>query len=137
MKHTYLKLSMQSIPFGSSLEYTKQLNAARNCSPQGPCAIPPRQGQSQFISPVSSLNAPCCEASSSCSEGVSGPSCEGAVSGIAVVVAGVWGRGEFDGRVVSEDIDEDTFRRDEDIDSIVGREVSPSSLGCASESRII
>lgn len=60
----HLKLSMQSMPFGSDLENTKQLNAARKSSPQGPCAIPPRQGQSQLISPVSSLNAPCWEASS-------------------------------------------------------------------------
>ena len=33
--------------------------------------MPPRHGQSQFISPVSSLNAPCCSASSSrdCGDG--------------------------------------------------------------------
>lgn len=49
---------MQSIPLGSSFENTKQLNASLNSSPQGPCAIPPKQGQSQFISPVSGLNAP-------------------------------------------------------------------------------
>ena len=55
----HLKLSMQSMPFGSDFENTKQLNAARKPSPQGPCAIPPRQGQSQLISPVSSLKAPC------------------------------------------------------------------------------
>lgn len=55
------------MPFGSSFENTKQLKAVRNCSPQGPCAIPPRQGQSQLISPVSSLNAPSCDASSSVS----------------------------------------------------------------------
>ena len=30
-----------------------------NCSPQGPWAIPPRHGQSQLISPVSGLYAPC------------------------------------------------------------------------------
>ena len=60
---------MQSIPFGSSFENTKQLNAALKSSPQGPWAIPPRQGQSQLISPVSSLNAPCCDASSSRSAG--------------------------------------------------------------------
>ncbi|CAJ0763840.1 22660_t:CDS:2 [Entrophospora sp. SA101] len=30
-------------------------NATLDCSPQGPFAIPPRQGQSQLISPVSSL----------------------------------------------------------------------------------
>lgn len=58
---------MQSMPFGSSFENTKQLKAVRNCSPQGPCAIPPRQGQSQLISPVSSLNAPSCDASCSVS----------------------------------------------------------------------
>lgn len=56
---------MQSMPLGSSVEYTKQLKAALNSSPQGPCAMPPRQGQSQLISPVSGLKAPCCEASSS------------------------------------------------------------------------
>src|ERR1700733_15409600 len=56
---------MQSMPFGSSFEKTKQLNAALKSSPQGPCAMPPRQGQSQFISPVSGLNAPSEEVSSS------------------------------------------------------------------------
>lgn len=34
--------------------------------------MPPRQGQSQFISPVSSLKAPSCEASSSVSSNCSG-----------------------------------------------------------------
>lgn len=72
IKITHLKCSMQSIPFGSSFENTKQLKAVRNCSPQGPCAIPPRHGQSQFISPVSSLKAPSCEASSSVSAGDKG-----------------------------------------------------------------
>lgn len=60
---------MQSTPFGSSFENTKQLKAALNCSPQGPCAIPPKHGQSQLISPVSSLKAPCCSASSSSASG--------------------------------------------------------------------
>lgn len=64
-----LNLSMQSTPFGSSLLNTKQLNAVLNCSPHGPSAIPPRQGQSQLISPVSGLKAPCCPASSSSSSG--------------------------------------------------------------------
>lgn len=64
---THLKFSIQSIPLGSASENTKQENEARNCSPHVPCAIPPRQGQSQLISPVSSLKAPCCEASSSVS----------------------------------------------------------------------
>lgn len=68
---TYLNLSMQSIPFGSSLLYTKQLNASLNSGPHGPCAIPPRHGQSQLISPVSSLNAPSCDASSSNASGES------------------------------------------------------------------
>lgn len=48
---------MQSWPFGSSSEYTKQLKASLNCSPQTPCAMPPKHGQSQLISPVSGLNA--------------------------------------------------------------------------------
>ena len=69
---THLKLSMQSIPFGSAFENTKQLNAPLNCSPHGPCAIPPKHGQSQFISPVSSLKAPSCEACCSLSSSVSG-----------------------------------------------------------------
>ena len=51
------------------MENTKQLNAVRNCSPQGPCAMPPRQGQSQLISPVSSLKAPSDAASDSVAEG--------------------------------------------------------------------
>ena len=72
MVKTYLKLSIQSIPFGSAFENTKQLNAPLNCSPHGPCAIPPRHGQSQFISPVSSLNAPSCDACCSLSSSVSG-----------------------------------------------------------------
>lgn len=58
LRKTHLKFSIQSTPFGSSLEKTKQLNAFLNCSPQGPCAMPPRHGQSQLISPVSSLKAP-------------------------------------------------------------------------------
>ena len=69
---THLKLSIQSIPFGSSFENTKQLNASLNCSPHGPVAMPPKHGQSQFISPVSSLKAPSCEASCSVSSKVSG-----------------------------------------------------------------
>ena len=64
---THLKFSIQSMPLGSAFENTKQLNEARNCSPHVPCAMPPRHGHSQLISPVSSLNAPCCSASSSIS----------------------------------------------------------------------
>lgn len=60
---------MQSMPLGSASEYTKQLNAALNCSPQGPSAIPPRQGHPQLISPVSGLKAPCWPASSSSASG--------------------------------------------------------------------
>ena len=63
----FLNLSMQFMPFGSSWEYTKQLKASRNSGPQGPCAIPPRQGQSKLISPVSGLKAPSLSASSSSS----------------------------------------------------------------------
>lgn len=66
---TNLNFSIQSIPFGSSLEYTKQLNAALNSSPHGPWAIPPRHGQSQLISPVSGSNAASWPASSSSSWG--------------------------------------------------------------------
>lgn len=36
----------------------KHENASRNSGPHGPWAIPPRQGQSQLISPVSGLYAP-------------------------------------------------------------------------------
>lgn len=39
----------------------KHENAALNSSPHGPSAIPPRQGQSQLISPVSGLNAAACD----------------------------------------------------------------------------
>ena len=46
------------MPFGSASEKTKHENASRNSGPQGPCAIPPRHGQSQLISPVTGLNAP-------------------------------------------------------------------------------
>lgn len=63
--NTYLNFSIHSIPFGSSVLCTKQLNASRNSSPQGPCAMPPRQGQSQLISPVSGLKAPSWPASAS------------------------------------------------------------------------
>ena len=42
----------------------------RVCSHQGPCAIPPKHGQSQLISPVSSLKAPCCSASCSILSGL-------------------------------------------------------------------
>ena len=72
MGRTHLKLSIQSIPFGSAFENTKQLNAPLNCSPHGPYAIPPKHGQSQCISPVSSLKAPSCEACCSVSSSVSG-----------------------------------------------------------------
>jgi hypothetical protein len=66
--------STQLIPLGSSSECTKHEKASRNSGPQGPCAIPPRHGQSQLISPVTGLKAPpeapCADASSSagCSE---------------------------------------------------------------------
>ena len=53
-----LNLSTQSIPLGSCSENTKQENASRNCMPHGPCAIPPRHGQSQLIFPVTGSNAP-------------------------------------------------------------------------------
>lgn len=53
-----LNNSTQFTPFGSASENTKQENAARNSCPHGPCAIPPRHGQSQLISPVSGLKAP-------------------------------------------------------------------------------
>lgn len=46
------------MPLGSCSEKTKHENASLNSGPQGPCAIPPRQGQSQLISPVSGLKAP-------------------------------------------------------------------------------
>ena len=73
------------------MENTKQLNAPLNCSPHGPCAIPPRHGQSQLNSPVSSLKAPSCEDSSSVEAGDGsavaavvgdevGPSCEDSFS---------------------------------------------------------
>ena len=91
MEETYWNLSMQSMPLGSSLEYTKQLKAARNSSPQGPWAMPPRQGQSQLISPVSGLKAPCWPASSSraCGEpsggacGAGSPSAAAGFSGVS------------------------------------------------------
>jgi len=46
------------MPFGSTSEKTKQENASLNSGPHGPWAIPPRQGQSQLISPVWGLKAP-------------------------------------------------------------------------------
>lgn len=88
MPSTYLNLSMQLTPLGSSLLYTKQLKASLNCSPHGPCAIPPRHGQSQLISPVSSLKAPSSSASSS---SASGDDCDaseaGAIGGTDVLGA--------------------------------------------------
>ena len=80
----------------------KQLNAARNCSPQGPCAIPPRQGHSQFISPVASLKAPSWEASSSVvSRSVSVVVIERVVlvGGVGDGVEGFWRKGASDSRV--------------------------------------
>ena len=124
-----MNLSIQSIPFGSSFEYTKQLNAARNCSPQGPCAIPPRQGQSQFISPVSSLKAPCWPASSSYSSGVRGGSLGEACSGMAAVVAEV-GCDESEGGGRDSEEGEDKLvalvRFEWRMESTVGRLVSSS-----------
>lgn len=67
-----LKRSTQSIPFGSASLYTKQEKAALNSSPHGPSAIPPRQGQSQLISPVSGLKAAACEDAAASDEGASG-----------------------------------------------------------------
>jgi hypothetical protein len=64
-----LNFSTQSIPLGSFSENTKQENASRNCMPQGPYAIPPRQGQSQLIFPVTGSNAPPEDSSSPSSEG--------------------------------------------------------------------
>ena len=130
MEDTHLNLSIQSIPLGSSFEYTKQLNASRNCSPHGPCAMPPRQGQSQFISPVSSLKAPCCPASSSYSSGVLGVSSVFGDGGSAgdVVSTGVFG--SMDGMAESfvdngtGSGDELFARRVEDMESRVGREES-------------
>ena len=124
-----MNLSIQSIPFGSSFENTKQLNAARNCSPHGPCAIPPRQGQSQFISPVSSLKAPCWLASSSYSSGVRGGSSGEACSGIAATVAEVDSDGGEDREI---ELGEDRgglvvlLRFEWRMDSTVGRLVSGS-----------
>lgn len=43
-----------------------------NWGPQGPSAMPPRQGQFQFISPVSSLKAPSWVAWASVAEGSRG-----------------------------------------------------------------
>ncbi|KAI8609972.1 hypothetical protein BC830DRAFT_1147892 [Chytriomyces sp. MP71] len=51
---------MQSSPFGSWVEYTKQLNALLNFSPHGGWVIGPRHGQSQLISPVSGSYACAC-----------------------------------------------------------------------------
>lgn len=134
-----MNLSMQSIPFGSSLLCTKQLNASRNCSPQGPCAMPPKQGQSQLISPVSSLNAPCCPASSS-----RAPGSEGEFSTTAVLddCSGVYNEGGSDdlGFIDGGD-DADGFagtvgtssgcggrkRAAGDNDSRVGKAASPAS----------
>lgn len=94
-KTTYWNLSMQSMPLGSSVEYTKQLNAALNSSPQGPCAMPPRHGQSQLISPVSGLNAPCWPASSSSSSGVLSVSPGAATASLLFSGVGVGGCDSF------------------------------------------
>ena len=130
---TYLNLSIQSIPFGSSFENTKQVNAALNCSPQGPCAMPPRQGQSQLISPVSSLNAPCWPASSSYSCGVRGGSSREVVGGASCKVAVELSGDESAGRAIcsGEGADDKTLeRRLEESDSRVWSE--DSSVGAAS-----
>lgn len=141
---------MQSIPFGSSVEYTKQLNADRNSSPHGPCAMPPRHGQSQLISPVSGLNALSWSASSSSSPGDESRDCDAAGAALASVAdaaAGVdagdsvsatlWAM--VDCCCVDSDSDSDPDSRAEDnsarrffaaaTDSIVGRELSSCSWG--------
>ena len=103
---------MQSMPFGSAFENTKQPKAPLNCSPQGPCAMPPRHGQSQLISPVSSLKAPSCAACCSLSSSVSGSvdSGDGAVATLGFsrfalmdsrVGRGVSSEGEFGGGTAS------------------------------------
>ena len=61
--------------------------------------MPPRQGQSQFISPVSSLKAPWEEASSSVAEGSSGVTERGED----------WGEGSGGGTKVGEGDEEGMF----------------------------
>lgn len=103
------------MPLGSWSEYTKQLNAARKSSPHGPCAIPPRHGQSQFISPVTGSNA--ADAGSSSSSSTDSPSSsprlffsEGSLDDSALglssedaVVVGCEGVGDDDATRGSED----------------------------------
>ena len=59
-----LSTQLQIFPFGSSSLNTKHESASWFSSPQGPCAIPPRHGQSQLISPVTGLKAPALDSSS-------------------------------------------------------------------------
>ena len=108
----------------------KQLKAALNSSPQGPCAIPPKQEQSQFISPVSSLKAPCWPASSSYSSGVRGGS-DGSLVGTTSGVEG----GEVGGgiKVVDTAAMEEILREGE-RESSVGNVDSSVSEGWAIES---
>lgn len=80
---------MQSMPLGSSVEKTKQLNAALKFSPQGPWAMPPRHGQSQLISPVSGLKAPSCAASCSSASAEPANSSVGSAGGAISVFS--WG----------------------------------------------
>lgn len=87
--------------------------------------MPPRQGQSQFISPVSSLKAPSWEASSSVSS-----SCPASTAAV-VVWADEW---ESMGKLEGEGLD----WREADMDSRVGRAESSAwaegdgieSVGC-------
>lgn len=124
---------MQSMPLGSSSEKTKQLNAFRNSSPQGPCAIPPRHGQSQLISPVSGLKAPSgASPSPSCCSSWAVADVAFASSSAAVIVDGAAGW-------LSSCLDWEAFSccccccfALVDMESRVGREESSSSsyLGC-------
>lgn len=83
--------------------------------------MPPRQGQSQLISPVSSLKAPCWEASSSVSE--RGPLGKEAVGGeVGSSVVGGGGERDMEGSVVVAGLGEG-LREEGEREEIVGRGV--------------
>ena len=119
------------MPLGSSFEKTKHEKAVLNSSPQGPCAIPPRQGQSQFISPVSSLNAPCCEASSSSSSGDCGSASDTGAGALGSMEGGEEDEGVIEAVGLSSGVG---GRKREDGESVASVGRLSSSLGVCSSS---
>ena len=88
--------------------------------------MPPRHGQSQFMTPVSSLNAPSWEASDSRFSGFERPAVWGVVVGVDDSAVGAEEEGGWT-----------CLRREEAMDSSVGRGVSSvGDWGCGTTTKV-